>query len=60
MVKQREPMTAQLMLAFDNLTIAIQQVECATAHNISESIARLQEQRRTFRALFNGYFLRNT
>jgi hypothetical protein len=56
---RQEPQSAALMLAFDNLTIAIQAVECATAATISDRVARLQEQRKSFRSLFNNFFVRN-
>lgn len=58
LVFRTEPQSAALQSAFDDLTVAIQGVECATALNISERVARLQEQRKTFRSMFNNYFVR--
>lgn len=54
----KEPQSEALMLAFDDLTVAIQSVECASTANLSERVARLQEQRKSFRTMFNNYFVR--
>lgn len=56
-MEQQRERSDDLMVAHDRLHSAIQNVETASLHNVSERIEVLKAERIFFRAIFHAYML---